>query len=413
MVHAPTTTTSISLCMIVKNEEEHLEKCLNSVKELVDEIVIVDTGSSDSTKKIAKRYTDKVFDFKWVNNFSKARNESLKHATKDWILVLDADEVINQEDHAKIKQAIHKADERTGGVSLIQRTYTHSSNEKDFVPLQDPSCVQPYLVSVEGFIPRPITRLFRNNKAFQFQNTIHELIEPSITKTHKIQLTTIPFHHFELLKSGQFRAMKRKFYLDLAQKKLQEQPEDPKAYYELAVMMLSAQKYNEAKELLEKAVRIDKQYVEASVDLIYAYAKLGREEPAKKLFEAVTSVSEDPQAYFHLAVLYYDKKEYQQALDLLKKTLELRPYHVQANYLTAILLLKHGKFEEARVFLVRTCKLDPKKAEAQLNLGVVEHRLGNVQKAIQHLNTFTQLKPERKDVALKIKALEQQVALMH
>ena len=82
--------------MIVKNEEKVLKRCLNCVKDIVDEIIIVDTGSTDKTKEIARKYTDKVLDFKWVNDFSKARNYSFSKATKDYILWLDADDVITK-----------------------------------------------------------------------------------------------------------------------------------------------------------------------------------------------------------------------------------------------------------------------------------------------------------------------------
>ena len=75
--------STISLCMITKNEERYLEQCLNSVKEIVDEIIIVDTGSTDKTKEIAKKFKAKIIDFKWIDDFSAARNESLKHAAKD------------------------------------------------------------------------------------------------------------------------------------------------------------------------------------------------------------------------------------------------------------------------------------------------------------------------------------------
>ena len=85
----------LSLCMIVKNEQEDLPKCLEAVKKFVDEIIIMDTGSTDKTKEVAKKFTKNVFDFKWKNDFAAARNESLKHATGDWILCLDADEVIS------------------------------------------------------------------------------------------------------------------------------------------------------------------------------------------------------------------------------------------------------------------------------------------------------------------------------
>ena len=77
---------SISLCMIVKNEEENLPRCLDSVRDVVDEIVIVDTGSTDRTVEIAESYGAKVFYHPWEGSFSKARNYSLKYATCDWIL---------------------------------------------------------------------------------------------------------------------------------------------------------------------------------------------------------------------------------------------------------------------------------------------------------------------------------------
>ncbi|MDZ7260791.1 MAG: glycosyltransferase family 2 protein [candidate division KSB1 bacterium] len=82
---------SLSLCMIVKNEEHYLAGCLESVKDLVDEMVIVDTGSQDRTKEIAAHYGARLFDYTWDDNFSEARNESLRQATGDWILYLDAD----------------------------------------------------------------------------------------------------------------------------------------------------------------------------------------------------------------------------------------------------------------------------------------------------------------------------------
>lgn len=87
--------------MIVRNEEEVIERCLKSICDLVDEIIIVDTGSTDKTKQIVSKYTDKIYDFEWVNDFAKARNYSFSKATKDYILWLDADDVILEEDRKK------------------------------------------------------------------------------------------------------------------------------------------------------------------------------------------------------------------------------------------------------------------------------------------------------------------------
>lgn len=91
----------ISLCMIVKNEEKVLERCLKSIADLMDEIVIVDTGSTDRTKEIAGKYTDKIYDFEWIDDFSAARNFSFSKATKDYIYAADADEVLNEENRQK------------------------------------------------------------------------------------------------------------------------------------------------------------------------------------------------------------------------------------------------------------------------------------------------------------------------
>lgn len=92
---------TISLCMIVKNEERILKRCLNSVCDLVDEIVIVDTGSTDKTKQIAAEYTDKIYDFEWIEDFSAARNFAFSKCTKEYIYAADADEVLDGENRKR------------------------------------------------------------------------------------------------------------------------------------------------------------------------------------------------------------------------------------------------------------------------------------------------------------------------
>ncbi|AND84111.1 Glycosyl transferase, group 2 family protein [Clostridium tyrobutyricum DIVETGP] len=99
MVHHIT----ISLCMIVKDEENVIGRCLSSIKDVVDEIIIVDTGSSDNTIDMCKNFTDKIYNFKWIDDFSAARNFSFSKATGDYILWLDADDVILPDDIKKFK----------------------------------------------------------------------------------------------------------------------------------------------------------------------------------------------------------------------------------------------------------------------------------------------------------------------
>ena len=93
---------SLSVCLIVKDEEKVIERVLNCVKQFADEIIVVDTGSNDKTKAIAKKFTTKIYDFEWVDDFSKARNYSFSKATKDYVMWLDADDYITQENIQKI-----------------------------------------------------------------------------------------------------------------------------------------------------------------------------------------------------------------------------------------------------------------------------------------------------------------------
>ncbi len=94
---------TISVCMIVKNEERVLARCLDSLKGLYEELIIVDTGSTDRTKEIAARYTDKIYDFEWINDFSAARNYAFSLATMDYIYTADADEVLDSDNYEQFR----------------------------------------------------------------------------------------------------------------------------------------------------------------------------------------------------------------------------------------------------------------------------------------------------------------------
>ncbi|MCL1698247.1 glycosyltransferase family 2 protein [Lysinibacillus sp. BPa_S21] len=117
---------TISLCMIVKNEEDVLGRCLQSVKDIVDEIIIVDTGSTDNTKEIAKKFDAHIDDFEWCNDFSKARNYSFNLAKKDYILWLDADDVIEETEQLKLLKLKEILSEEVDAVSM---PYILSVNE--------------------------------------------------------------------------------------------------------------------------------------------------------------------------------------------------------------------------------------------------------------------------------------------
>ena len=148
---------TISLCMIVKNEEEVLERCLNSLKELMDEIIIVDTGSTDSTKEIAARYTDKIYDFSWCDDFAAARNFSFSKATQEYIYAPDADEVLDDTNRRRfmmLKAALLPE------IEIVQMKYITPSK---FNTVQNSSSEY-----------RP--KLFKRLRTFTWINPVHETV---------------------------------------------------------------------------------------------------------------------------------------------------------------------------------------------------------------------------------------------
>ncbi len=118
---------TISLCMIVKNEERVLGRCLESVQEIADEIIIVDTGSEDRTKEIAEKYHARVFEQEWQDDFSRARNYSFSHAEMDYCMWLDADDIITKSEALKLKRWIEETDESS---DVIMLRYVAGFDEK-------------------------------------------------------------------------------------------------------------------------------------------------------------------------------------------------------------------------------------------------------------------------------------------
>lgn len=163
---------SISLCMIVKNEEDTLAKCLTSVKDLVEEIIIIDTGSTDKTKEIAGLFTNKIYDFKWVNDFSVARNYSFSKATKDYIFWLDADDVLLDEDRKKFKFV---KENLNPNIDVVMMKYNYSFDSKGNVVLSHYR-----------------ERILKREKNFRWSDPIHEftnfsgnIVNSDVVITHR------------------------------------------------------------------------------------------------------------------------------------------------------------------------------------------------------------------------------------
>lgn len=348
---------TISLCIITKNEELFLEQCLNSVKELVDEIIVVDTGSSDKTKEIAQKFTNKVYDFEWCDDFSKARNESLKYATKDWILVLDADESISKEDHKRIRSLIEST--KAVGFALIHRNYINDSSAAGWISSNGDEYPESKVAS--GWYPVPIIRLFKNDINFRFNGTVHESVYDSLVKVGDVLKTDIPLHHYGKLDKDKF---KEKFYERLGECKIKREDNDFYAYYELGRQYANNGRLEKAVEALEKSIELKRDYFESWFMLGSVYLlKDELDKSLSKLRKAQSLNQNYPAVYANLGIIFAKKKEY-------KKSIE--------NFINAI-------------------RLNPRDATAYKNLGLCYDMMGDKEKAYLAFKKAVELNPKYKE----------------
>ncbi len=348
----------ISLCMIVKNEEGKLRQCLESIKELVDEIIIVDTGSTDKTKDIAKEFTNKAFNFDWNDDFSAARNFCISKATREWILSFDADEKISEMDFSKIKELmkIKEAD----AFLFSWRNYHDEIGSMKWVSSSGDKYPESKIAA--GYNADSVLRFFRNGKGYHFQGIIHETVHDTITSSGgKIFMSDVAIHHFGAL--DKIRDEKRQRNIDLLKKRIEERdfkekPEDC-ILFELAKMLIGLKKYAEAIPYLERAIEIkeDASYLSS---LGGALSMLEKFEEAEKIFrKAVELDPKNPSNHMNLGVIYARQKNYEKAVRKLEKAIELNPGYADSYYNLGRVYQEKGKKEKARFYFEQALELNP------------------------------------------------------
>jgi GT2 family glycosyltransferase/glycosyltransferase involved in cell wall biosynthesis/predicted Zn-dependent protease len=290
---------SVSLCMIVKDEEKNIVRSLMAARPLVDEMIVVDTGSSDRTKKIAKVFGAKVYDFPWTGDFSAARNFSLSKASGDWILVLDADEVIASSDYGRLKELVTPPSpplakgrhtftpslDKGGQGGVIAYSFT-TRNYVEPISMNWQSNEGKYKEERgSGWFPSSKVRLFPNDNRIRFERPVHEMAEDSIRRIGmEIKPCEIPVHHYGKLSTEKARAKGEEYY-QLGKKKLAEQGEqNANALYEFAMQASELEKYDEAAEYWKKLIRLIPGLEKAHHGLGTCYFQLGRYEEARESF---------------------------------------------------------------------------------------------------------------------------------
>jgi len=342
----------LSLCMIVKNESKNLKSCLSKIAAFIDEIIIVDTGSSDTTKSIATEFTDKIYDFEWCNDFSKARNFSISKASNDWILVLDADEFVtdffryNVEEF--IKNSLNK--NKVGRIQRINIMEDLSGNKK--------------------YIER-VNRLFNRNY-FHYEGIIHEQIIALEGKTYETQTLDITAEHVGYTKEVLNRTDKLKRNIDLLEEAVKNDSEDPYLYFQLGKSYYMLKDYKTAVLYFENALSFEVDFrLEYVEDLIetYGYSLInsGRYSEALILENCFEVYAKFPDFHFLMGLIYMNNAKFTQAVES---------------------FLECTKFSYSKVEGITTYS-------SYYNIGVIYDVLGFREKAIEYYTMCGNYEPAR------------------
>src|SRR3989338_2511182 len=352
---------TLSVCMIVKNEENCIERSLQSVKDIADEIVIVDTGSTDGTLAIVQRFTEKVLHFSWNNDFSAARNFALSHATSDWILFLDADEVIAQEDQQKIKKILaDSASEKSAAAYFLhQKEYTNDSTLTGFQYCTEKNI---YNKAFLGFVVvENAIRLFRRDKNISFSWRIHESVAPSLEQRGVVPLDSgIFIHHYKQEKGKEAQHQKMLRYLAIGEQQLRETPSLAKPHYEVGLIYYALGRYADAITAFQKVLSLKPDEHRAYYKLGRCFAKIGRFIDSQQAFEKyLTFASQNSDVYGELGLLAIKQGKILDAERLLRKAVELHSGNILGRHNLSLLLLQLGRKEEATAFLQETAHSFP------------------------------------------------------
>ena len=360
--------TKLSLCTIVKDEEASLAQCLESVKNVVDEIVILDTGSTDRTVEIAKEFGATIASFTWCDDFSAARNEALKYVQGEWVLVLDADEVLNAPILPQMQQAM--ADENHLVINLIRQEVGATQS--------------PYSLT---------SRLFRNHPDIKFAHPYHAVIDDSAIQILKqephwkiVDFSAIAIFHYgyqpttiqALDKANRARQAMEKF--------LAEHPEDPYTCSKLGGLYLQMGEEKAGMKLLKRGLKTNLADAQVLYELHYhlANAYVGQQERqrAAKHYQKAIKQPILPQlklgAYNNFGSFLETVGDLDKARELYQMSLNIDPTFAVGYYNLGRIFKAKGQLQAAIAAYQQAIKYDPNYAPAYQNLGLIYLKTGNL-----------------------------------
>jgi glycosyltransferase involved in cell wall biosynthesis len=288
---------TLSVCMVVKDAEKTLARALDSVIAIADEIIIgVDHRTQDTTREIAKKYTQIVFDVQWSDNFSTVRNLTLEKATKDWILVLDDDEVLSPEDHVELLQLMD--DDQYVAYALKQVSYTNDTSQYNYVSLSDDMVMynnyKPYTHNFKGYIFCNIIRLFRNHNNIRFVGAVHESVDDDCKKLGNVLTTKLWIHHYQFEEGMRVMKDKQLHYLNIYEKNIDTYPNKARACRDIgSIYYTHVKDYDKARHYFERSLSLDAHNKKTYIGLGMCY--LHQQNPHAALQMFVMGLEKYPQ----------------------------------------------------------------------------------------------------------------------
>ena len=379
----------ISLCMIVKNEQDWVAGAVESVRSIVDEVIIVDTGSTDSTPDRLQSIGAKTINLQWQNSFAHARNVSLAEAQESWILVLDADERIAARDLPYIKDAVRQG--TCDGFHLVQRNYVFGNQMFGWT-----ANTGEYEESAgySGYVDNPLIRLFRNSPDIRFHGAVHEIVDPrQLPGRLSFSSTPAVMHHYGKVRGEERVAAKQRFYLALGLKKIEEEPENAKAYFDLGIQYQELGRHAEACACFDQAFEMTRM----PVSLLYralSEKQLNQYENAAVLLNRALRLGLDTvHVHVELGNVHLALGELKQAKLEYEKCLEIEPKNPIALFNLGLVLRKSGDFTAATEAYERALKIDPRFREPVMELAVLYLKASRPGDALQALAHAPQADP--------------------
>jgi glycosyltransferase involved in cell wall biosynthesis len=381
---------TISLCMIVKNEERVLDACLRSIKPWVDEIIIVDTGSTDRTVTIAEEHGAKVVHFPWTDSFSEARNVSLEHATGDWIFWMDADDTIPEECGAGMREVVLLAEQGTTGF-LMQVHIPPAPGE-------------------EGYTIVDHVKLFRNWPELRFEGRIHEQILESIHRSGgTVERTNLYVIHsgYDYSPEGQVRKRERDW--SLLEKDLGERPDHPFVLFNIGMTAYHTREFDRALPPLLRCLEICKPQ-ESITRKVYAmlagcYLEKSDLAEAQSMIErGLKLFPRDPELLFRGGIIHREagnleaaERSYQILLQGHETghidSIDVSMTGFKAHHNLALIYMDMGRPADAEQQWRAAVQANPRFIQSWLGLGDICLRQGRVQEVMNIAGHLQELDP--------------------